>query len=138
MRSVQWSEFEQSAPELAAFAQARFVAGAAYLSTVRADGWPRVHPVGISVRDGRLVVPMYPTSPKGKDILRNEMFAAHCTVEDSSGGGGEVLLIGTARAIDADQSDRDRGWVLFELLVGEVLAITYVDGELAKERWRAE
>jgi hypothetical protein len=40
-----WAEFAQQAPELAAFGQARFQQGVAYLGTVRADGGPRVHPV---------------------------------------------------------------------------------------------
>ena len=40
-----WTEFAQQAPELAAFGQARYQTGVAYLATVRADGGPRVHPV---------------------------------------------------------------------------------------------
>lgn len=51
-----------------------------YLATVRPDGFPRVHPVGVHVRDGELVVPMNPTSPKGADIRRNGRFALHCAV----------------------------------------------------------
>ncbi len=40
-----WAEFARQAPELAAFGEARFRSGVAYLGTLRADGSPRVHPV---------------------------------------------------------------------------------------------
>lgn len=38
-----WQEFTQQAPELAAFGEARFQSGVAYLGTLRPDGGPRVH-----------------------------------------------------------------------------------------------
>jgi hypothetical protein len=40
-----WAEFAKQAPEFAAFGEARFRSGVAYLGSLRADGSPRVHPV---------------------------------------------------------------------------------------------
>ena len=40
-----WQEFAQRAPELAAFGKTRFQSEVAYLTTLRLDGSPRVHPV---------------------------------------------------------------------------------------------
>ena len=131
----QWSTFAESAPELAAHCATRLESGLSYLSTVRPDGWPRTHPVGLHVRSGRLVVPMAPRSPKGGDLRRDGRFAAHCTVEDSNGGGGEVLVTGRAREIEPDDDHRARGWIAFELLPGEVQSVRTVDGARVVERW---
>jgi hypothetical protein len=96
------------------------------MATVRRDGWPRVHPVGpFALRDGRLVVTMYPTSPKAHDIRRTGRYALHGPAEDTEGGGGEVLVTGTAVEAEPTEADNAKGYIVFELLVGEVLATTY-------------
>ena len=51
-----WKEFAQQAPELAAFGEARFRNGVAYLGTLRADGSPRVHPVTPIIGEQWLIV----------------------------------------------------------------------------------
>lgn len=88
-----WEEFTQQAPELAVFGKARFESGVAYLGTLRADGGPRVHPVTPIIGE-HLFLFMEPTSPKGKDLQRNARYTLHCSVEDSSGGGGEFYVRG--------------------------------------------
>jgi hypothetical protein len=50
-----------------------------------------------------------------------------------------VLVTGTAIPTESTQADRGRGWIAFELLVGEVLATTY-DAEKQRPistRWNA-
>src|SRR5436189_3252954 len=101
MKVVDWATFESQQPDLAAHARQRLTAGISYLSTVRADGFPRVHPVGLHIQDGQLLVPMLPTSPKGRDLEGNGHFAVHCAVEDTMGGGGEVLVTGLAERTTA-------------------------------------
>src|SRR5512146_1218888 len=90
-----WTEFSQQSPELAAFGKARFGSGVAYLGTLRADGSPRVHPV-TPILGEQLFLFMEPTSPKGKDLLRDPRYTLHCAVEDSSGGEGEFYVRGRA------------------------------------------
>jgi hypothetical protein len=68
--AVPWGEFAAQAPELAAFGALRLAATPAYLATVDDSGAPRVHPVTPIVGDGRLLLFMEPTSPKGDDIVR--------------------------------------------------------------------
>src|SRR6187397_2837139 len=94
-----WKEFAQQAPEMAAFGEARFGSGVAYLGTLRADGSPRVHPVTPIIGD-QLFLFMEPTSPKGSDLRRDPRYTLHCAVEDSSGGEGEFYVRGRGTFTD--------------------------------------
>ena len=141
MKALSWAAARETQPELFEHCAHRFGSGLCYLSTVRPDGWPRVHPIGpLSPQDGRILVGMLPSSPKGHDLRRNGKYALHCTVEDGHGGGGEVLMTGIAEAREETYSHSERGWVTFELLVGEVLATIYDHqlGTPVSRRWRAE
>ena len=137
MDVVSWGELAAREPRLAGHVAERITGRLSYLATIRPDGHPRVHPVGLHIRDDRLIVPMTPTSPKGKDLRRSGRWSAHCAVEDSFGGGGEVLLTGSARECDAPEELRSRGWVTFELSIGEVLSIVNDGSGPVVERWRA-
>jgi hypothetical protein len=139
-----WREFSQQAPELAAFGEARFGSGVAYLGTIRADGGPRVHPVTPIIGE-QLFLFMEPTSPKGKDLERDPRFTLHCSVEDSSGGGGEFYIRGrAARSIDplmreqavkaASYSPSDR-YILFVLSIEFAFMNIYVNGNATPRRW---
>ena len=138
MDAVRWAEFAEGEPDLAAHVLARLRAAPCYLATVRPDGWPRVHPIGVGVRDGDLVVVMYPSSPKRHDLLRDGRYALHGVVEDNVGGGGEVLVTGVALERPASEEDVSKGYVAFDFLVGEVLAVHY-EGDAAdpvRKRWK--
>ncbi len=101
---MSWAALEAGDPEMAAFGRLRFERNkVAYLATTRKDGAPRVHAVTPTVADGRLLVFMYPTSPKGRDLERDGRYALHCSVEDQSGGGGEFCVRGRAWRVDADE-----------------------------------
>ena len=138
MDVVDWAGLETHAPDLAAHVGGRLTGGLCYLSTVRPDGFPRVHPVGVHVRAGRLLVPMTPTSPKGKDLQRTGRFALHCSVEDDQGGEGEVLVTGLGLEIDSPEDFAERGWITFHLRIGEVLAVRHPAGEDSPNisRWK--
>jgi hypothetical protein len=58
-----------------------------------------VHPV-TSIIGEQLFLFMEPTSPKGKDLQRDARYTLHCSVEDSSGGGGEPCVRGRAILTD--------------------------------------
>ena len=142
-----WDEFERAAPELAAFGATRF-SGVAYLATVRADGAPRVHPVTPIVGEGRLMLYMEPTSPKGKDLQRDGRYQLHCAVENSGGGQGEFYVTGRARVVSEAETDiwalaarvgykPKPHYILFELGVESAFSTVYEAEEVVRRRWKA-
>jgi hypothetical protein len=141
-----WMEFAQYAPEIAAFGQARFERGVAYLGTIRPDGSPRVHPVTPIIGE-QLFLFMEPTSPKGKDLQRDGRYTLHCAVEDSSGGGGEFYVSGRATLIDEpairEQAARASPYVPKDRYIAFMLSIEfafmnrYVDGAPDPRRWHS-
>ncbi len=140
-----WVDFARQAPDLAAFGAARFASQVAYLGTLRADGSPRVHPVTPIVGD-RLFLFMEPTSPKGKDLLRDPRYTLHCSVEDSSGGDGEFYVRGRgiltddplmrAQAMQASPYVPQAHYVLFILTVEFAFMNRYIDGKASPRRWQ--
>lgn len=136
MQVVSWGEFAERDPRLASHVAERITGRLCYLATIRSDGHPRVHPVGLNIRGTQLIVPMSPTSPKGKDLRRSGRYSAHCAVDDNNGGQGEVLLTGIAHECDAAEEFRSRGWVTFDLSIGEVLSVVNDGSGPVIERWR--
>jgi pyridoxine/pyridoxamine 5'-phosphate oxidase len=59
--------------------RALFVHGgdAALLATVAASGTPRIHPLNVGVRDGRLLVFIQGHSAKARDLEANPRYALH-------------------------------------------------------------
>lgn len=141
-----WHEFAQQAPELAAFGQARFASGVAYLGTVRADGSPRIHPVTPIIGE-QLYLFMEPTSPKGKDLQRDPRYTLHCSVANSSGGDGEFYVRGRAaltddphtwkQAVGASSYTPKANYILFVFTVEFAFMNTYGDGGPHTRRWQA-
>jgi hypothetical protein len=142
-----WEEFAQQAPALAEFGEKRFESGVAYLGTIRADGSPRVHPVTPIVCD-QLFLFMEPISPKGADLRRDNRYALHCSVEDSSGGRGEFYVRGRAaltsspllraQAAQASSYVPEDRYILFVLSVEFAFMNTYIDGEPSPVRWKSK
>jgi hypothetical protein len=141
-----WKAFAQQAPELAAYGEARLRRSVAYLGTLRADGGPRVHPVTPIIGE-QLFLFMEPTSPKGKDLLRDSRYTLHCSVEDSSGGDGEFYVRGRATLADdplmREQAVRASSYVprdhyiLFTFSIEFAFMNTYVDGKSVTRRWQS-
>ena len=141
-----WTEFEQQAPELAAFGKARFQSGVAYLGTLRADGGPRVHPVTPIIGE-QLFLFMEPTSPKGKDLQRDPRYTLHSSVENSSGGGGEFYVRGRGtltndpvlreRAVRASSYVPQEDYILFVFTVEFAFMNIYANGNPTPRRWQA-
>lgn len=141
-----WQEFATQAPELAAFGGQRLGGNKiAYLGTTRADGSARVHPVTPIIGE-QLFLFMEPTSPKGKDLLRDPRYSLHCSVEDSDGGQGEFYVRGRARlaqdaelraqAAAAATYEPAERYILFVLSVEFAFMNTYVNGEPNPRRWQ--
>jgi nitroimidazol reductase NimA-like FMN-containing flavoprotein (pyridoxamine 5'-phosphate oxidase superfamily) len=144
---VIWHDFDAVEPAIAAFAKQRLAGRVAYLATVRPDGGPRVHPVTPIIGAGHLFLFMEPTSPKGKDLVRDDRYALHCGVEDNQGGAGEVIVQGRAELVEAIErralaiasasyQPHDR-YILFELLLDQVSVTIYEQDGIRRQRWRA-
>jgi hypothetical protein len=141
-----WKEFTQQAPELAAFGEARFRSGVAYLGTLREDGGPRVHPVTPIIGED-LFLFMEPTSPKGRDLQRDSRYTLHCSVEDSSGGGGEFYVRGNAalvedallreQALRASSYVPQQHYILFVFTITFAFMNCYVNGNANVHRWHS-
>lgn len=139
-----WAEFSKQAPDIAAYGTARFRSGVAYLGTLRADGSPRVHPVTPIIGE-QLFLFMEPTSPKGKDLLRDARYTLHCSVKDSSGGDGEFYVRGRAmltadplvraQAVQASPYAPQDRYIVFVFAIEFAFMNTYVDGKPAPRRW---
>lgn len=146
-RWTSWADFRAAAPELAEFGKERLTGSApAYLATVRGGGLPRVHPVQPIVSPSRLVVFMFPSSPKAHDLQNDGRFGLHSAVADNDGSDGEFFLRGRARLV-TDEAVRAEAtewgyeprpeYILFELGLEQAVANEYQDGRPTYTRWRA-
>lgn len=143
---MSWEVFAREEPEMTAFGRERLDGKVAYIATTRADGSPRVHPVTPIVGDNRLFVFMEPTSPKGKDLMRDSRFALHCSVENNTGGEGEFVAAGVSSLVTdpptrevaarfSSYTPVDR-YILFELVVTSAQSTRYVGGAPRRSNWR--
>jgi hypothetical protein len=141
-----WKEFTEQASQLAEFGKARLQSGVAYIGTIRPDGSPRVHPCTPIIGE-QLFLFMEPTSPKGKDLLRDPRYTLHCAVEDSSGGNGEFYIRGRGtltndpllreQAVHASSYAPADRYILFVFTVEFAFMNIYVDGKSKIERWQS-
>ena len=75
-----WEAFARAQPDLAARGRELLYQrgdGEAFLTTVAADGTPRIHPLNVGVRDGRLLVFVQAHSAKARDLESNQHYALH-------------------------------------------------------------
>ena len=146
-----WADLAAAAPELARDGERLFRAFTlAYLATVREDGGPRVHPVTITVHDGRLYAFLVRGTPKRADLLRDPRYALHSFPSFPGGTmdsyvDEEVVVFGTARPIedaatrtavaDAHNDTVHEGDLLFELDVDRAQHKSRRDGRAVYSRW---
>jgi hypothetical protein len=98
---ISFAELLQAAPEVAEPIQRRIEAtGLALVGTIRADGSPRVSPIEVLVRDGRLQLGMMPGSRKAVDVGRDPRVCLLTPVADKDDLGGEGKLFGALRRLD--------------------------------------
>lgn len=114
---LSWSQFAATRPDLAEAGHGllyQFGVGLAFLSTVRADGGPRLHPMCPMVTDGHLVAHIIP-SAKRDDLDRDGRYAMHSFPTDDNedafyltGHAARVTEAGLASAAAAQfLSERD-------------------------------
>jgi general stress protein 26 len=75
-----WEAFARAEPDQAARGRKLLYQrgdGEAFLTTVAANGTPRIHPLNVGVRDGRLLVFVQAHSAKARDLESNQHYALH-------------------------------------------------------------
>ncbi len=143
---MSWKTLESESPEIAEFAKERLHGKVAYLATVRKDGSPRVHPFTPIIGEGHFFIFMESTSPKGHDLRRDGRYAVHCSVSDTSGKSGEVIITGKAKFIDdlelralavriCSYKPAER-YILFEFDVESATITEYPPGGPARKHWK--
>lgn len=141
-----WGEFAASAPEMAAYGQARFNRNhVAFMATLRSDGSPRIHPVTPVLCQRHLMVFIDPASAMARDLRRDGRCALHSLVDNPSGVGGEFHVHATAAEI-ADTDTRRQavesscftpspGHTLFLLDLESVHITNWENGRAEQTTW---
>jgi hypothetical protein len=97
---LSWEQFTAARPDLAEAGQDllyQFGVGLAFLSTVRQDGGPRLHPICPLLVRGRLLAHLIP-SAKRDDLHRDPRYALHSFPTDENEDA--FYLTGRAQQID--------------------------------------
>ena len=105
-----------------------------------------MHPFTPIIGEGHFFVFMEPTSPKGFDLRRDERFAVHCPISDTSGESGEFFVTGRAKVIEdpelralavriAPYSPAER-YVLYELFIESAGMTEYRDDKPVRKHWK--
>jgi hypothetical protein len=71
--------------------------GEGFLTTVAANGTPRIHPLNVGVRDGRLLVFIQGHSAKARDLEANPHYALHAHIDPTAPH--EFMVRGEARQV---------------------------------------
>ncbi|MFT7645569.1 MAG: hypothetical protein ACI8Y4_000299 [Candidatus Poriferisodalaceae bacterium] len=135
MRSVRWSQFSEAAPEIATRGRHllyQFGLGLGFVSTVRADGGPRLHPF-CPILSGEGLYGFMVPGPKQRDLDRDGRVAIHSyppeDTDDEFCVTGSAVRIddATIRArVDGDyQVDVADDHLLYEYLIARVMLATY-------------
>lgn len=127
-----WEAFARAEPDLAARGRELLYQrgdGEAFLTTVAANGTPRIHPLNVGVRDGRLLVFVQAHSAKARDLESNQHYALHA--HQDAEHPHEFMVRGQARLV-TDPALRAAGaadwfytvseaYPLYELLIEHAL-----------------
>ena len=97
---MNWGEFAEQAPELAAEGEKRFdSSGVVFVGTLTKDGSPRISPVEPFVFEGLLLLGMMWQSKKALDLLRDPRCLVHNAISDRHGTDGEFKVRGRAQDV---------------------------------------
>jgi len=103
---MSWQRLEVEAAEIARRGRALIYQGEigeGLLATVPPDGPPRIHPVWVAVRDGRLLMFVNPSAKKA-DLRADPRYALHTHIDPKSPS--EFSVRGRAVPIDGPERER--------------------------------
>ena len=95
-----WDGFTRAEPAMAERGRAVLYQrgdGEGFMTTVAANGTPRIHPLNVGVRDGRLLVFIQGHSAKARDLEGNQHYALHAHMDPSVPH--EFMVRGEARLV---------------------------------------
>ena len=143
-----WSDFESSAPELAATVRRLLEAHKhKTLATVRRDGSPRISGTEAAFVDGELWIGSMEGARKARDLQRDPRFALHSGSDDPPGWDGDAKLAGVAEEITDPERVREINGAaasgpshLFRLDLREVSTVGLDEGrtQLVIQVWTPE
>ena len=97
---MNWDEFADEAPELAALGLERFEkTGVCLIGTLRKDGSPRISPIEPFIVRGELMLGMMWQSRKALDLVRDPRIVVHSAVSNRDGAEGDFKLYGRVRDV---------------------------------------
>lgn len=105
-----FADLNAAAPSIAAFLGQRIAqTGLCMLGTTRADGWPRVSPIEVSLIGDRLYVGSMPNAVKARDLQRDPRCCMVTPLADKDDLTGEAKAFCRAREVTAaDEWERVR------------------------------
>ena len=95
-----WDAFALAEPEMAEKGRALLYQrgdGEGFLTTVAANGTPRIHPLNVGVKNGRLLVFIQGHSAKARDLAANPHYALHAHQDPAAPD--EFMVRGEARPV---------------------------------------
>src|SRR5688572_8460874 len=95
-----WDAFARAEPDIAEKGNALLHQrgdGEGLLATVAANGTPRIHPLNVGVRDGRLLVFIQGQSARARDLEANPRYALHAHQDPAAPS--EFMVRGHARLV---------------------------------------
>jgi len=114
---MNWVDFHEAAPDLAAAAEKLFdSSGVVLVGSVRRDGSPRISPVEPLLTEGELYLGMMPRSVKVVDLRKDPRVCLHSSVADREAI-EEVKLHGRVREVD-DAGEREAYCKSLEAKIG--------------------
>lgn len=118
----------------------RLTGGLALLGTIRADGSPRVSPIGVFFVAEELVVGVMANSGKAGDLRRDPRIALQSIVTAPDEGEPELKLYGRVEPSQADAGwweGRRAGVDVYAVLLEEVVYLEWdlVGGTFRLRRW---
>jgi general stress protein 26 len=127
-----WSTFAEAEPEMAQKGRELLYQrgdGEGFMTTVAANGIPRIHPLNVGVQDGRLLVFVQGHSAKARDLESNPRYALHAHWEAEAPHEfmvrGEAQLVTDSAVRQAAVSDwfftPSDSYPLYELLIEHAL-----------------
>lgn len=127
---MSWADLEREAPDIAAKGRALLYqteTGEGLLATVPRDAPPRIHPVWVAIRDGRLLLFVNPSTKKA-DLKADPRYALHSHIDPRAPS--EFSVRGHAMPITGAERERiaadwyfttDERYDLYELTVESAL-----------------